>query len=501
MEDARLPTFDWRALDGHRFQSLALDLLRADGFEVLDQGVGPDGGVDAIAVQTVNLMPGLNRAITWAVQVKFHHDTNRSVGPAELGNVANILARFQADGFLLISNARVTAKAYSELRSVAKIGPPYFLTNVWPQDLVEARLLEHSNIRDRYLRPSTERCVLVVDDQGEWRSVITALVTALGYDVIAAPSASEARELLNRRHVDVAILDIRLDECNDADRSGLELGTYIQRHWPEARVIYLTGHQSAAIGRTAVSSGALSVLQKSRFSGEDLQHLISDPHYERVMSDAGREMIGHVVHRFGNRLGLARVMLQEQMRSSESDRVRRALSALDALANDLDDISSLASRYPASLSSAVTQVRMSTVIGDAIGLVADHDVVIEVYEDAALDSIVRCDRIALTEALKSLLVNAAEATEDCNAAKINIALTTHLRHRLFVKLSVFDNGYGVASEQLSIMYQPGSSTKPGGQGLGFFLAVKTVDELGGWVDVESPAGKWSTAIHVWLPAE
>jgi CheY-like chemotaxis protein len=495
--------FDWRALDGQAFQSLALDLLRTDGFDVLDQGVGPDGGVDAIAIQTVSVMSGLTKSVRWAVQAKFHGDTSRAVGPDGLGNIANILARFRADGYLLITNARVTAKAYAELRAVGDVGPPYSLTNVWPQDLVEAKLLEYQDVAEKYFKRPKKR-VLVVEDDSEWRELISEVVTALGHEVTSAASASEAKDLLLQLQVDVAILDIRLDVNSYSDMSGFDLGTHIRANWPDARVIYVTANSSISLARIATEAGD-GILGKVNFSPGSLEELISrEPTAGRpesvALSTVGREMIGNVVHRFGNKIGLARILVRDELESIASDGLQHTAVLLDGLSSDLQVISALAARYPASLSTSIVQVTARSIIGQAIKAISSHSGSVDVAEVAALETDLRCDPLALTEALKSVIVNGLEASSDAESPRVTVSLETHLRHRLLLKLSVSDNGRGVPPGQLHLMYQPGFSTKANGQGLGFYLAVKTVEELGGWVEVESPAGQWSTAVHIWLPA-
>ena len=50
--------------------------------------------------------------------------------------------------------------------------------------------------------------VLVVDDEPDARDVVRRLLTAAGAEVIAAASAAEALELLERHHPDVLVSDI-----------------------------------------------------------------------------------------------------------------------------------------------------------------------------------------------------------------------------------------------------------------------------------------------------
>lgn len=65
--------------------------------------------------------------------------------------------------------------------------------------------------------------VLIVDDQSNWREVISSLLSDSGYDVKTASSVVEAWTLLDTETFDIAILDVRLVDKNPYDIQGIEL--------------------------------------------------------------------------------------------------------------------------------------------------------------------------------------------------------------------------------------------------------------------------------------
>ncbi len=140
---------DWAVLNGGRFQELCLDLLASDGYEPQDQGVGPDGGIDALLIQKLQLPDDSTSQIRWAAQFKYKVKSDATVKPSELGNISNLLDRFRADGFFLATNGRLTNKTLLEVRGVAN-GRPDRYVSVWTRRHLERRLWERRDVAERY---------------------------------------------------------------------------------------------------------------------------------------------------------------------------------------------------------------------------------------------------------------------------------------------------------------------------------------------------------------
>jgi len=71
---------------------------------------------------------------------------------------------------------------------------------------------------------------------------------------------------------------------------------------------------------------------------------------------------------------------------------------------------------------------------------------------------------------------------------------------LWQRLSVGDNGPGIAPEILERIFEPFFTTKAIGQGTGLGLAMvwHTIEDLGGWMDVESGSSR-GTQFNLYLP--
>jgi two-component system capsular synthesis sensor histidine kinase RcsC len=87
-------------------------------------------------------------------------------------------------------------------------------------------------------------CVLIVEDTHDLRVLLGKLVERMGYEVLTAESAPEARALLARApHVDLLLTDWAMPEV-----SGGELIAALRRdpRWHDLPTIVLTGHDTAA---------------------------------------------------------------------------------------------------------------------------------------------------------------------------------------------------------------------------------------------------------------
>jgi DNA-binding NtrC family response regulator len=105
--------------------------------------------------------------------------------------------------------------------------------------------------------------ILIVDDQADVRSVLTAVLES-DYQVTEAESGAALQKAFNGEQPDVVLLDVKLP---DAD--GLDLLPQIKKRWPDTEVIVLTGHGTFAMAVEATRRGASNFLSKP-FENEKL---------------------------------------------------------------------------------------------------------------------------------------------------------------------------------------------------------------------------------------
>jgi signal transduction histidine kinase len=105
---------------------------------------------------------------------------------------------------------------------------------------------------------------------------------------------------------------------------------------------------------------------------------------------------------------------------------------------------------------------------------------------------------ALTGALSNVLLNAVDASPENGRITVR-AGTTKLAGRDAVRISVADNGKGIASQHLETIWEPYVTNKPGGTGLGLAIARQAIWAHDGTVNATSILGE-GTEIQFIIPA-
>ena len=106
---------------------------------------------------------------------------------------------------------------------------------------------------------------------------------------------------------------------------------------------------------------------------------------------------------------------------------------------------------------------------------------------------------ALAGALSNVLLNAVDASGEHGRITVS-ARSVSAGGRSAVRISVADNGKGIAPEKLETIWEPYVTNKPGGTGLGLAIARQAVWAHDGTVNATSTLGK-GTEIQLTIPAE
>jgi len=99
--------------------------------------------------------------------------------------------------------------------------------------------------------------ILVVDDEEVVRCSHIRTLASMHCDVEVVRDGSEALQLMERRRVDVVLLDLRMPGMD-----GMSVLKIIKQRWPETEVVIITGYPSLDSAKEAVRLGAFDYLAK-----------------------------------------------------------------------------------------------------------------------------------------------------------------------------------------------------------------------------------------------
>ncbi len=99
--------------------------------------------------------------------------------------------------------------------------------------------------------------ILVVDDDVNYRNILTDFLNSEGYDIKSVPSAEEAIAVLEKGYFNIIISDLKLQ-----GKSGIELLKIVKSKTDEVEVIILTAYGSIDTAVTALKMGACDYLVK-----------------------------------------------------------------------------------------------------------------------------------------------------------------------------------------------------------------------------------------------
>jgi len=111
--------------------------------------------------------------------------------------------------------------------------------------------------------------------------------------------------------------------------------------------------------------------------------------------------------------------------------------------------------------------------------------------------IAKVDRTQLIRIVTNLVKNAIQAVPEIENPRILVTVTT-VEHQ--VKISVADNGIGIADEFKDKIFEPKFTTKSSGMGLGLGMVKNIVENYEGNINFTSQVGK-GTVFTVTFPKE
>lgn len=126
----------------------------------------------------------------------------------------------------------------------------------------------------------------------------------------------------------------------------------------------------------------------------------------------------------------------------------------------------------------------------------DHDIRFEFDLDES-NPIIEADRLQIEQVLLNLIRNAIEAYSECQFHSRPVKISTRLEGRRLL-VTVADQGPGINKEQLTTLFEPFSTSKENGLGMGLSISHTIIESHSGRLWVESD-GVQGTRFHFQLP--
>jgi C4-dicarboxylate-specific signal transduction histidine kinase len=116
------------------------------------------------------------------------------------------------------------------------------------------------------------------------------------------------------------------------------------------------------------------------------------------------------------------------------------------------------------------------------------------FDPSQASAVVKYSRSSIEQVLVNLMKNAVEAVAVVERAEPTIDIVLRRTSEDSIVCSVADNGCGIPSATLALLFEPYYTTKPtdSGTGLGLFVVRDIVRAVGGEVSVESQLGHGTT---------
>ncbi|MDA3797758.1 MAG: response regulator [Kiritimatiellae bacterium] len=104
--------------------------------------------------------------------------------------------------------------------------------------------------------------ILVVDDISEY-AIVLQMYFPDDAEVFTATNIDEAKAVfLKTENIDLAIVDIRLNEKDTSDTSGMELLRWIKENYQSTEVVMISAYMSSEYEMEALERGAFCFIKK-----------------------------------------------------------------------------------------------------------------------------------------------------------------------------------------------------------------------------------------------
>ena len=208
--------------------------------------------------------------------------------------------------------------------------------------------------------------------------------------------------------------------------------------------------------------------------------------------EAWREMAKQVAHEVKNPLTPMKLTIQNFERKFDCNDPKigeKVKNLSKTLVDQIDLVATVANAFSqfAQLPEKHNEIfDVNNEIKNIIHVFSDEKIYFHANKDVIM---VEMDKIYLSRIITNLVANARQAHSEERESIINVDVEQTQKR---LKISVEDNGVGIAEELYGRIFEPNFTSKTSGTGLGLTMVRKMVEDYKGEISVQSEVGKGST---------
>jgi signal transduction histidine kinase len=351
--------------------------------------------------------------------------------------------------------------------------------------------------------------ILLIDDEEIVLDSCIAILHGEGYELTTASDGTRGLALLQEIRPDIVVVDLKMPGL-----SGFDVLERIREADPTMVTLVMTGYATVESAVEAMKRGAYDFLPKP-FTPDEFRLIVRRSVEKRTLvletialrreRELLREHFASIVsHELKAPLAAVQqniFVLERELAPVATEDQRGRLARIKVRIGDLlqlietwrrgvsVDIDAIKARRAA--------VPVNVPIGKAVESLADAAARKEIELTASVPEpapVVWGDQGTLTETLVNLIGNAVKFTRV--GGRIAVSAEADGAE---VRISVADNGLGIAPEDMPLVFDAFYSGKPGaagerGSGLGLAISRRVIDAHGGSISVQSTPGKGSTFV-------
>ncbi|MBK9569240.1 MAG: GHKL domain-containing protein [Chitinophagaceae bacterium] len=216
---------------------------------------------------------------------------------------------------------------------------------------------------------------------------------------------------------------------------------------------------------------------------------------------AWREMARQVAHEIKNPLTpmkLSIQYLQKAINNNQPNVKELSSSVANTLVEQIDHLSKIAADFSQFANIGTTNITtfdLHEVLGSLKELYTTDEKILFDWRPVNEPVLMKADKTQMNRLFTNLIANAVEACQENGICKIEV---TEQRLEDMIRVSIKDNGEGIAPEMQERIFIPNFTTKSSGTGLGLAMCKGIVEQAKGKIWFETGQGR-GTTFHVELP--